>query len=92
MPRHPALKEEKNINHDMLFEKYHFSFPSRLQAVRAFNPFTPKRAKFKTEEIILNVILNGHTLGFHPQTQKYNHIILLTPGLTGEITYYKPCR
>ena len=28
-----------------------------------------------------NFHLNGHTLGFHPQTQKYNHI-LLTQGFT----------
>ena len=67
-----------------------------------FNPFTPKSAKLKTEEKILNVTLqnyqkqtvthekyiqldsfhlNGHTLGFHPQTQKVQPH-LLTQGLT----------
>ena len=43
---------------------------------RSINPFTPKSAKLKTEENKqrhINVLLssfhvNGHTLGFHPQT------------------------
>ena len=59
-----------------------------------FNPFTPKSAKFKTEEKILKFMLqncqkqtapllnsfhlNGHTLG---HTHLYGHI-LLTQGLT----------
>ena len=57
-----------------------------MSNVLLINPFTPKSAKFKTEEKINLILqncqkqkvkvllksfhLNCHTLGFHPQTQK----------------------
>ena len=64
---------------------------SSVRSFISFNPFSPKSVKFKIEEktnstnnkqhhmkVLLNSFyLNGHTLKFHLQTQKYNHIYRL---------------